>query len=322
MYERHGQTVVINDPLLGPLIAAGNDAARDAAVERIVQRAEPLIEAIIGRYRGMLSPEVLDDIHSTVILRILRRLRDVPASEAAAIESVDDFVATLTFNCVNDVLRDRYPARTRLKNRIRYILTRGGRLASWRSGNDIVAGFAAWRGAPPRDASGKTLLPRGDLERALIALFEREAAPLRLESVVETLAASWGIVEVEHVPLSEMERIGSTAGNDLEAHEELTMMWEAIRELRLPQRLALLLNLRDSNSASAIELFVFLGIATIDDIAAALEMSAEDLAAIWNALPLEDNAVAARLGITRQQVINLRRAARERLARKLHNTKG
>jgi hypothetical protein len=313
---------VINDPLLGPLIAAENDAARDAAVGQIVQMAEPLIEAIIARYRGMLSPEVVDDVRSAVMLRILRRLRDVPASGEAAIESVGDFVATLTFNCVNDVLRDRYPERTRLKNRIRYILTRGGRLASWRSGNDVVAGFAAWRDTPPREASSNTVLPRGDVERALIALFEREGAPLRLESVVETLAVSWGIVEVEHVPLGEVERIASPAANDLEAQEQLTTMWQEIRGLRLPQRQALLLNLRDSNSASAIELFVFLGITTIDDIAAALEMSAEDLAAIWNALPLEDNAIAARLGITRQQVINLRRAARERLARKLHNTKG
>ncbi len=145
---------MINDPLLGPLIAAESDTARDAAVERIVQRAEPLIQAIIGRYRGVLPPEVLDDIRSTVMLRILRRLRDLPGSEGAAIENIDDFVATLTFNCVNDVLRDRYPVRTRLKNRIRYILTRGGRLASWRSGSDIVAGFAAWRGEPPRRIVG------------------------------------------------------------------------------------------------------------------------------------------------------------------------
>ena len=315
--------LVINDPLLGPLIAAEDDTARDAAVERIVQRAEPLIQAIIGRYRGTLPQEVLDDVRSTVMLRILRRLRDVPGSEGAAVASIDDYVATLTFNCVNDVLRDRYPARTRLKNRIRYVLARGGgRLGSWRSGNEVVAGFAEWRGEAPREIGGHAILPRGDLERALIALFEQEGAPLRLESVVETLAASWGVVELEHVPLGDMEGVGSTAGNELEAHEQLTMMWQEIRALRLPQRLALLLNLRDSTSASAVELFVFLGIAAIDDIAAALEMSAEDLAAIWNALPLEDNAIATRLGVTRQQVINLRRAARERLARRLHNTKG
>jgi len=46
-------------------------------------------------------------------------------------------------------------------------------------------------------------------------------------------------------------------------------------------------------------------------------MTIEALAELWNSLPLDDHAIAARLGITRQQVINLRRAARERLARRL-----
>ena len=85
--------LVINDPLLEPLIAADNDTARDAVVESIVRRAEPLIQSIIGRYRGRLPPEVLEDIRSTVTLRILRRLRDVPGSEGMAIASLDDFVA-------------------------------------------------------------------------------------------------------------------------------------------------------------------------------------------------------------------------------------
>ena len=42
---------------------------------------------------------------------------------------------------------------------------------------------------------------------------------------------------------------------------------------------------------------------------------------LWNELPLPDNAVAARLGCTRQQVINLRMAARKRLAHRLADAK-
>ena len=40
-------------------------------------------------------------------------------------------------------------------------------------------------------------------------------------------------------------------------------------------------------------------------------------AELWNDLPLEDSAIAQLLGITRQQVINLRKTARERLARRM-----
>jgi hypothetical protein len=40
------------------------------------------------------------------------------------------------------------------------------------------------------------------------------------------------------------------------------------------------------------------------------------LSALWDQLPLDDLSIAARLGVTRQQVINLRKAARARLARR------
>jgi hypothetical protein len=37
---------------------------------------------------------------------------------------------------------------------------------------------------------------------------------------------------------------------------------------------------------------------------------------LWNRLPLEDNEIAARLNLERQQVINLRSTAREKLERR------
>ena len=46
-------------------------------------------------------------------------------------------------------------------------------------------------------------------------------------------------------------------------------------------------------------------------------VSLEALAALWHALPLPDNDVALRLDCTRQQVINLRMAARKRLVNRL-----
>ena len=79
------------------------------------------------------------------------------------------------------------------------------------------------------------------------------------------------------------------------------------------QRQALLLNLKDD----ALSLFLITGTASLRDLAAALEMDAAALAALWNDLPLPDNDLARRLSCTRQQVINLRMAARKRLANRL-----
>ena len=99
----------------------------------------------------------------------------------------------------------------------------------------------------------------------------------------------------------------------LEQRGRLERVWTQIRGLPLRQRHALLLNLKDD----AITLFLTTGAASLRDIAASLELPVEDFAALWNDLPLPDNTVAARLGCTRQQVINLRMAARKRLANRL-----
>ena len=94
-------------------------------------------------------------------------------------------------------------------------------------------------------------------------------------------------------------------------------LWKEIRELPPRQAAALLLNLRDGQGRNAAILLPLTGIATLREMAAAVELPPEKLAALWGRLPLEDTALAGLLGVTRQQVINLRKSARERLARRM-----
>jgi DNA-directed RNA polymerase specialized sigma24 family protein len=300
-----------NDPLLACLIEARDETARSTAMDALAGRAAPLIEAVLSRYSGSMTPDDLADLRATALMRLVRRLDQVTQAGAPEIRSLDDFVATLAFNVANDWLRERFPARTRLKNRIRYVLAHSSHLASWRTPGGIAAGLAAWRDSHPLAPRAVTALPAGDLERALAALFQDAGAAMLLEDAVNALSAAWGIVEPELVSFEPPAPAGSR-----DQHDQLEALWIEIRALRPNQRAALLLNLRDPAAASAIELFVLLGVATIDELAAALEMTPRMLAAIWNTLPLDDNTIAARLGVTRQQVINLRRAARERLGRR------
>ena len=97
----------------------------------------------------------------------------------------------------------------------------------------------------------------------------------------------------------------------------LQRLWEELQQLPKNQRAALLLNLRDASGQGCITLFPATGIATGRQLAAALELSPETFAEIWNDLPLEDARIAELLGLTRQQVINARKSGRERLARRL-----
>jgi hypothetical protein len=104
--------------------------------------------------------------------------------------------------------------------------------------------------------------------------------------------------------------------------ETLGVLWAEVRELPATQRTALLLNLRDSEGHGVIELLPATGLASFADLALMLSMTPPELAAVWNHLPLEDAKIADLLGLTRQQVINLRKAARDRLARRTRRDDG
>jgi DNA-directed RNA polymerase specialized sigma24 family protein len=97
----------------------------------------------------------------------------------------------------------------------------------------------------------------------------------------------------------------------------LQRLWDELQQLPVNQRMALLLNLKDTSGGVCITLLPATGVATLRQLAETLELSAERFAELWNELPLEDTRIAELLGVTRQQVINARKSGRERLARRL-----
>ncbi len=103
----------------------------------------------------------------------------------------------------------------------------------------------------------------------------------------------------------------------LEQRRFLRALWEEIRELPPRQCAALLLNLRDAQGRDAVSLLPLTGTASLREVAAVLGLPAERFAELWQRLPLDDASIAALLGATRQQVINLRKSARARLTRRL-----
>ncbi|HEV7509848.1 MAG TPA: sigma-70 family RNA polymerase sigma factor [Thermoanaerobaculia bacterium] len=104
---------------------------------------------------------------------------------------------------------------------------------------------------------------------------------------------------------------------ELRQRDQLQALWTEIRRLPPRQCTALMLNLRDEDGCGAVALFPLTGTATMREIAEVLGMPAEQFAELWNHLPMDDASIAELLGVTRQQVINLRKSARARLARRL-----
>jgi hypothetical protein len=168
-------------------------------------------------------------------------------------------------------------------------------------------------------------LPKApELAETVKSIFDYAGGPIEFDELVTAVAAIQGISDQPVEALAEDEDGGfdpATPDPDpawrVEKKMFLQRLWEELTQLPVNQRAALLLNLKDASGFGCITLFPAIGIATIRQLAAALEFPAERLAELWNDLPIEDARIAELLGLTRQQVINARKSGRERLARRL-----
>ncbi|HEX7153236.1 MAG TPA: hypothetical protein VF618_17255 [Thermoanaerobaculia bacterium] len=317
----------LNDRALWPVIDAPDDRSREAAIEvLLVEEAKPLIAAIVQRFRRMepnLHIEDLEEISSLAAIKLIRKVRAATLYEEHAIKALDDYLATLTYNALYDFRRHHYPERHRLKRNLRYLLTRDAAFALWETPASIAAGLSRWKGQPPK-AVPSTRFPSTGVMRdksrpadAVRAIFEELGHPVTFESLVDLVAELWDVRDVviergEYPADAQPDQLSS-----LEQREYLATLWSEIRELPDNQRAALLLNLRDAGGCNALTLFLLLNVADVTEIALIAGMTEEGLNEIWEQLPLDDLAIADRLRLTRQQVINLRKSARMRLTRRM-----
>lgn len=309
--------VAANDRRLQCLLQSQGAAAEREIERLIVDDARPLVRKIVSRYTStgrLLTAEDGEDVSANVEVRLVQKLRSIGNGPEEAISNLQGYVATLAHNTVNDFLRKRFPERARLKRRLRYALTTNPRFALWTTPAGPACGMRAWEGrqdalelVPPMSSSSIDALER---------IFETAGRPMLLDALLELMAEQW---RAHAEPAAHDERASDSA--TLDAHFEdrdfAHAAWGEIRALRPMQRRALLLNLRYGGELDVLSVLLLSGVARFAELAEALEMTEQQLAAIWNDLPWDDERIAKLLGITRQQVINLRKAARKRLSRRL-----
>jgi len=344
------------DALLQRYLRERDGNIAQECLERLLSSyVEPVVRDIT-RHRSRLngtsssSHEAQDeeDIRSEVVLQLISRLRELRTFRAQTpIEDFRGYVAATTYNAYHKYLRDKYPARWRLKNRLRYLLNHRANFAVWENeSGEYFCGLATWprnlasrnsvseiqRGFPefadslaPGDSAG-----RMTLSELVSKLLVWRGCPVQLDELVGIVAQLQGIRDphtVHQFEYSEEDNGVSVCellpdpnvdiATSLEQKLFLERLWKEVCQLPQRQRVALLLNLRDASAGDALILFTLTGIASLRRIAEALEIPPEELASLWNKLPLQDAEIAVLLGITRQQVINLRKSARERLARRV-----
>lgn len=339
-----------SDTLLDPLLLSNSDEEADEILSRLItEHAEPVIKGVI-RYKLHLNADHptqrqdVDDIYQETVFQLLtafRRLRDEPTTNS--ISDVRGLTAVIAHRTCSRWMRRQFPERHAFKNRIYYLLTRQQGFALWRDNDqNLIAGFTVWQGRKQNATEDQfyalsqedKLLAQigslssdrqsGKLAEALATIFN-SAGPIEFNRLISFLAE---LLQIRDQPLDSTDQneiamglAASARDSDTEWAVEkrifLQRLWEELLLLPLNQRVALLLNLKDSEGRGCIGLLPVTGIASLRQLAEVLEIDAETFAGMWNELPLEDARIAELLGLKRQQVINARKSGRERLSRRL-----
>lgn len=308
------------------------------------QHLEPLVRRIVGfklgtygESGGRLPHADIEDVCQNALYNLLARLERLKNAAEYSVRDFTAYAAVTAYNACNEYFRSKRPAWLSLSMKVRYLATHSPQFALWetRAGKE-VCGFAANRGREAltdaarlsqacealRRRVDSSRLSAGELVRALLSATGR---PLVFETLVDLAAELSGVQDERVQCLDEgpgghswqaLSDPGQAADTKLIHRSYLQRLWKEICELPAEHRKALLLNLNDS-AGGDIRLFDSLGIASVRQIAGALNMEAIELAELWNGLPLDDARIAQLLGISRQDVANRRSAARKRLARRM-----
>ena len=330
------------DPSLLPFLEASNALEEAAALARLnAEEIEPTIRRGLGYKLGFSRPE-LEELYNDIQLRLLKRLRALKQDPAGnQIVNLRGYVATVTRNTCDEYLRQLYPLRRSLRDKIRRHLLSHSEFGLWENAEqNWLAGLAAWRDRNLSEEPGELRerlksewqsvdVQRLELHELLTTIFRVARAPIELDALTELIAGFWGI---EDRPVESLDAVANAAldeqpGADInpatiiERRQSLQLLWREICQLPRRQRVALLLNLRNPNGINVITLLPAIGVATFEQIAQTLEIPANEFEQLWARLPVDDLYLADYLGATRQQVINLRKTARERLLKRMNGLK-
>lgn len=308
------------DPVLHAFSSAPDGDADEALGRLLAIHVAPILRRVAAVRLRQHSGDV-EDVCSHVTLQLMLRLRQGRQDgDLDSIDALDRYTATAAHHGCDHYLRRKYPLRWQLRNRVRYALEHDSFWSLWRSPEGTwLCGRAGWESRSVAEApSAKDLadVAAGQVRRLLTRIFPEQGAPLPLWVVVDIAADAWGIPLRPHAGDAAIDSLVDTRARvdvEMTQRAQAARVWTEICALPVRQRQALLLNLKDDG----LSLFLATGTASFRTVAEVLEMTAAALAALWNDLPLPDQAVATLLGCTRQQVINLRMSARKRLSNRL-----
>ncbi len=333
------------DTILLPFLNSVTEKETETSLSGLIfQHIQPVIEKNLRiKLYVSLKPEDFSpnnqealEIAGEAKLKLVGELRKLKEqTPPKIISNLNSYVISVTLNAYRQYLRDKYPLRQKLKSKLRYLLTHHPKFALWEGENKWFCGFKSNKVResirPPTAEtiqSGVTdtvyqqnLRDSSRIIELLTAVFTFAKVPIFFNDLLTVVSEFQENKDQKDVSAEEQNLyfcqdkmlIG------IEQREYLEKIWAEIGTLPVRHRLALLMNLREAQGDCVIRLIPLLRIASIRQIAEILDFSPVEFASIWNELPWEDWQIAEYLGLTRQQVINLRQSARSRLLRQTKN---
>lgn len=274
-------------------------------------RVDPIVRAIVRKkLRVTLSEydyrrenqDALDVVQG--ILGELARAFGVPDAEVG---DQTGYAVVVAYHACSQHLRARYPARARLKNKVRYFLTHAAGFAIWpgRDG-EVYAGYAGWTARPPgrqetinalmadpaavwREASARASGPVKTLERMKPAdwlslvegVLNATDGPVELDDLVGILGALFRVKDELAEPLNEP-AVTPRPDDEMYQREMLVRLWQIVREFEHRWLMAFLLNLpgHTREARGEIEAFEDSGAATREEIGRVLGLTGQEYQAI------------------------------------------
>lgn len=314
--------------------------ATEKDLEALFSRMRPHLLQVF-RARGVTGEE-LEDLCAEAVARLLAALRRGQAHHGPRMLDAVGYARIVARNVFIDHIQEGR-SRRQWKRRLIDLLDGkwgGKQFARWQIRLDWLGGYAAWRGQPFRATERYRMfcddrqtfcdeaLKRQDpmqvpLPDLLAHLFGWIKTPIEVGELSRHLSSMQRLCDVVTVSVEELAVEGDRDYNDLlppacddvEAYvmdtitsDQLrTQLWQQIVSLPPRQRTALLLAMERDQLLLLAE--------TGANVSAALDLPYSLFAPIWAELPLSNPAIAVRLGASQQQVSNLRKCARERIAR-------
>lgn len=162
------------------------------------------------------------------------------------------------------------------------------------------------------------------LTRVVAEVFKWIKNPIELNKLVSCIAT---LLEVRDYPVKSIETNGHLQEQLIDpslgcealliADEAVKQLWEEIRGLPPKQRNTFCLSFADENGDDLFSLLLRARVVTILELARELDLTLDQLMALWKEMPMDNAALSSFLNVSRPQINKWRFRALERLKKRI-----